>query len=88
MAAGYAAVLARHGVPVRTGCAVVACEGTDRVERAVIARLDEDWRPIPGSQHEEFVDAVHVGFGFSPALDLPRALGCATVPHPSRPPPP
>jgi D-hydroxyproline dehydrogenase subunit alpha len=85
VAAGYAAVLARHGVPVRNGHAVVACQGPDRVERAVIARLDEDWRPIPGSQHEEIVDAVHVSFGFSPALDLPRALGCATVQHPSRP---
>ncbi|HEY6499485.1 MAG TPA: FAD/NAD(P)-binding oxidoreductase, partial [Streptosporangiaceae bacterium] len=85
VAAGYAAVLARHGVPVRTGCAVVACEGTDRVERAVIARLDEDWRPIPGSHQAESVDAVHVGFGFSPALDLPRALGCATVPELGRP---
>jgi NADPH-dependent 2,4-dienoyl-CoA reductase/sulfur reductase-like enzyme/bacterioferritin-associated ferredoxin len=82
---GYVATLARHGVPVRTGCAVVACQGTDRVERAVMARLDEGWRPIPGSQREEFVDAVHVSFGFSPALELPRALGCATGPDPSGP---
>ena len=85
VAAGYVAALARHGVLVRSGCAVVACQGRDRVERAVMARLDEDWRPIPGSQREEFVDAVHVSFGFSPALELPRALGCATMPDPSRP---
>jgi thioredoxin reductase len=84
-AADQAAVLARHGVPVRTGCAVVACRGTDRVERAVIARLDEDWRPLPGSQHEEAVTAVHVSFGYSPALELPRALGCAEARHRSWP---
>jgi D-hydroxyproline dehydrogenase subunit alpha len=84
-AAGYAAMLARHQVPVHTGYAVVACQGTDRVERAVIARLDRDWRPIPGSQREETVDAVHVSFGLSPALELPRALGCADVQHASRP---
>ena len=84
-AAGYAALLARLGVPVRTGYAVVACRGTGRVERAVIARLDQDWRPVPGSQREESVDAVHVSFGFSPALELPRALGCAEVPPASRP---
>ncbi|MEP7022531.1 MAG: hypothetical protein ABJB47_01700 [Actinomycetota bacterium] len=59
-ATDYAAVLARHRVPLRTGCAVVACQGTDRVERAVIARLDRDWRLLPGSRHEETVDAVHV----------------------------
>jgi bacterioferritin-associated ferredoxin len=85
VATGYAAVLARHRVPLHTGYAVVACEGTDRVERAVIARLDRDWREVPGSRREETVDAVHVSFGFSPALALPRALGCADVQHASRP---
>ena len=64
---------------------MVACRGAGRVERAVIARLDQDWRPVPGSQREETVDAVHVSFGFSPALELPRALGCAEVPPASRP---
>ena len=78
-------MLARLGVPVHTGYAVVACQGTDRVERAVIARLDQDWRPVPGWQREETVDAVHISFGFSPALELPRALGCAEVPPASRP---
>jgi len=31
------------------------------------------------------VDAVHVSYGFSPATELARALGCAEVPHSSRP---
>ena len=84
-ATGYAATLARHDVPVHTGYAVVACQGTNRVERAVIAGLDPDWRPRPGSQRAETVDAVHVSFGVSPALELPRALGCAEVQHASRP---
>jgi D-hydroxyproline dehydrogenase subunit alpha len=84
-AAGYAATLARHRVPVRAGHAVVACHGAGRVERATIARLDRDWRPVPGSQRDEAVDAVHVGFGFSPALDLARLLGCAGTQHPARP---
>ena len=84
-AAGYAATLARHRVPVRTGHAVVACHGAGRVERATVARLDRDWRPVPGSRREEAVDAVHASFGFSPALELTRALGCADAQHPSRP---
>ena len=84
-AAGYAATLVRHRVPVRAGHAVVACRGAGRVERATIARLDRDWRPVPGSRREEAVDAVHVSFGFSPALDLARLLGCADAQHPIRP---
>ena len=83
--ADCAAVLARHRVPLRTGYAVIACQGTNRVERAVVARLDRDWRPLPGSQREETVDAVHVSFGFSPVLELARALGCTDVQHESRP---
>ena len=84
-ATGSAAILARHGVPVRTGYAVVACQGTSRVERAVIAALDTDWRSRPGSCWEETVDAVHLSFGAAPALDLPRSLGCAEVRPASRP---
>jgi thioredoxin reductase len=84
-ATGHAATLAGHGVPVHAGYAVVACQGAERVERAVIAQLDRDWRPVPGSRREETVDAVHVSFGYSPSLELPRALGCAEVQHASRP---
>jgi thioredoxin reductase len=84
-AAGYLAVLARHRVPVRTGHAVIACHGTDRVCSATVARLDGGWRPVPGTVRDVAVDAVHVGFGFSPALELTRLLGCADVPHPARP---
>jgi hypothetical protein len=40
---------------------------------------------VPGSQREESVDAVHASFGFSPALDLGRLLGCADAQHPTRP---
>jgi thioredoxin reductase len=84
-AAGYAATLARHRVPVRTGHAVVGCHGAGRAERVTIARLDRDWRPVPGSHQDEAVDAVHVSYGFSPAVELARALGCASNQHPSRP---
>jgi NADPH-dependent 2,4-dienoyl-CoA reductase/sulfur reductase-like enzyme len=84
-AAGYAKVLARHRVPVLPGRAVIACHGTQRVQRATIARLTRDWRPVAGSAREVAVDAVHASFGFGPALELPRLLGCADVPEPGRP---
>lgn len=84
-AAGYAATLARHRVPVRTRHAVIACHGGGRVRRATVTRLDEQWRPVPGSRRELLVDALHVSYGFSPALELARLLGCADTPHPARP---
>jgi D-hydroxyproline dehydrogenase subunit alpha len=84
-AAGYAATLARHRVPVRPGHAVVGCRGDGRVRQATIARLDRGWRPVPRSRRDVEVDALHVSFGFSPALELTRLLGCADDPHPDRP---
>ncbi len=84
-AAGYLTGLARAGVRPRGGRAVIRCEGTDRVEAAVVAQVDRDWSPIPGTERTIAADAVCVSFGFSAALDVSRSLGCADVPHPSRP---
>jgi thioredoxin reductase len=84
-AAGYAKVLARHRVPVLPGHVVTACQGDDQVTGATVSRVDRDWRPVPGTERQVRVDAVHASFGFSPALELPRQLGCADLPRPGRP---
>jgi NADPH-dependent 2,4-dienoyl-CoA reductase/sulfur reductase-like enzyme len=82
-AAAAAATLARHRVPLRLGHGVIACDGDGRVERATIARLDRDWRPLPGSERRVEVDAVCAGHGFVPDLALVRALGCEDRPDPA-----
>ena len=84
-AGGYARILGRHRVAVRAGYAVTACQGDGRVEQATISRVDRDWRPVPGTGRQVPVDAVHVSFGFSPALELARLLGCADLPQAGRP---
>ncbi|GIG59493.1 hypothetical protein Lfu02_38650 [Longispora fulva] len=71
----YNALLARRGTVVRYGQAVVAVHGTDRVEAATIAKLRPDWT-IASTRTVE-VDAVAVGYGFTPQLELATALGCA-----------
>lgn len=75
--AAYAAALARHRVPYRTGRAVVEVLGDGRVEEAVTARLRADWSVVPGTERSVAVDAVCVSHGFSPQLELPVAAGCA-----------
>ena len=84
-AGGYGRILARGRVRVRAGYAVTGCRGDGRVEQATISRVDRDWRPVPGTGRPVAVDAVHVSFGFSPALELPRLLGCADLPLAGRP---
>ncbi|WP_199035399.1 FAD-dependent oxidoreductase [Glycomyces salinus] len=78
--AGYLAHHLRHRVPYRLGRAVVEARGDGRVEEAVIARLDADWSPIPGTELTVAADAVCVSHGFTPRLELPIAAGCEIGP--------
>ncbi|WP_442874418.1 FAD-dependent oxidoreductase [Amycolatopsis sp. NBC_00438] len=72
----YAAALARHRVPYCTGRAVIEARGDDRVREVVTARLNPDWSVIPGTERSYPVDAVCVGHGFVPQLELAVAAGC------------
>ncbi|MFE1785229.1 FAD-dependent oxidoreductase [Streptomyces sp. NPDC059506] len=74
--AGYAAALVRHRVRVRPRTAIVAAEGDDRVTSVRIASLAPDGSPRPGTERRVEVDAVGVGWGFAPQLDLFLPLGC------------
>ncbi|HEX3779459.1 MAG TPA: NAD(P)/FAD-dependent oxidoreductase [Pseudonocardiaceae bacterium] len=75
--AGHLATLARHRVPYRPRSTVLAAHGRDRVESVTTARLDRDWSVLPGTRQRVEVDAVCVGFGFAPRIELAVALGCA-----------
>ncbi|MFJ8704371.1 FAD-dependent oxidoreductase [Streptomyces ardesiacus] len=75
--ASYAATLARHRVPVRPRTAIVAAEGGARVTAVRLASLAPDGSPRPGTERRVEVDAVGVGWGFAPQLDLLVPLGCA-----------
>ncbi|MGW0582247.1 NAD(P)/FAD-dependent oxidoreductase, partial [Streptomyces sp. NPDC002920] len=55
--AGYVRQLAARRIPYRTGAAVVAAHGLDRVEAVTVARLTRDWTPIPGTGRRIEVDA-------------------------------
>ncbi|HEV7935948.1 MAG TPA: NAD(P)/FAD-dependent oxidoreductase [Actinomadura sp.] len=76
--AGYAAALLRHRVPYRVGHAVIAAHGQDAVEAVTVARLDRDWTPVPGTERVVPCDTLAVGYGFTPQLEIPVELGCAT----------
>ncbi len=77
-AARYVGAMARRGVCYRTRHAVVAAEGNGRVEAVAVARVDPGWSVVPGTTRTVACDAVAVGWGFTPRLELPLALGCTT----------
>ncbi|MFD7156504.1 FAD-dependent oxidoreductase [Kribbella sp. NPDC059898] len=74
--AGYGALLARHRLPLRHGWTVLAAHGSDHVEAATIARLDESWHPVPGTERRVAVDAICLGFGFTANLELAVSARC------------
>jgi len=78
--AGYVAGQLRRRIPYRTSSAVVAAHGGERVEAVTVARLRPDWSVVPGSERRIAADAVCVGHGFTPRLELPIAAGCAIGP--------
>ncbi|MFI8321594.1 NAD(P)/FAD-dependent oxidoreductase [Streptomyces sp. NPDC085529] len=74
----YGGALLRHQVRPLLRHAVVEAHGTDRVEAVTVARVDRDWRPVPGTARRIPCDALAVGHGLVPELSLATALGCAT----------
>ncbi|MFS0732032.1 FAD-dependent oxidoreductase [Microbacterium sp. 1P10UB] len=76
-AAAYQAALLRHRIPLKYGRIVVRAEGDGRVERVVHARVDADWRVIPGTETTVEADVLCVGYGFTPSTELLRLVGCA-----------
>ena len=75
-AAVYRARLLRDRVPLRYRRIVVRAEGDGRVERVVHAAAGTDWRPVTGSEEVIEADALCVGYGFFPSVELLRLAGC------------
>ncbi|MFD8983904.1 NAD(P)/FAD-dependent oxidoreductase [Streptomyces sp. NPDC059564] len=75
----YGSALLRHGIRLLTRHAVTQAHGRGRVEAVTVARLDRDWRPLPGTARRIPCDAVAVGHGLVPQLELATGLGCATL---------
>ncbi|MFE7512117.1 FAD-dependent oxidoreductase [Streptomyces sp. NPDC057540] len=74
----HGAGLLRHRVPVRLRSAVTEVHGTDRVEAVTVTRLDADWRPVAGTGRRITCDALAVGHGLVPQIELATTAGCAT----------
>lgn len=77
---GYVGTHLRARIPYRTGAAVVAAHGDDRVTAVTVAGLDPSWAPVAGTERRIAVDAVCVSHGFTPRLELAVAAGCRIAP--------
>ncbi len=60
----------RLGVPIWTSHTVLRIEGRDEVERVVVAAVDEQFKPITGTERSFAVDTVLIAVGLSPVDEL------------------
>ena len=73
---GYLRALRRLGVPLLYRHVLVRVEGESRAARAVVAAIDAGGVVVPGSERSFDVDAVCCGYGFAPASEITRLIGC------------
>lgn len=76
----YLGTLVRHRTPYRLGSAVTRIHGGSAVEAVTVQRIDRDWRPIPGTERIIHCDAVALGHGFTPRLEIAIQFGCEITP--------
>lgn len=72
----HAAKLQRFGVPILTGHTIKEVIGDNKVHKAIIAELDENWVPIEGTEEEMDVNVVALAVGLSPTHKLLHQAGC------------
>jgi len=77
--AAWALRLLLARVPIHSGSAIRAINGTDGVASVEIGLVDGDWRPIGGVTRTVEADAVCLGFGLLPSTEVTRLLGAEHV---------
>lgn len=75
----HASKIARMGVPILSGHSIKEVIGERQVERVVVAAIDDQWRPIEGTEQIFDVDAVCLSVGLSPLVELLGQARCDMV---------
>jgi NADPH-dependent 2,4-dienoyl-CoA reductase/sulfur reductase-like enzyme/Pyruvate/2-oxoacid:ferredoxin oxidoreductase delta subunit len=68
----HADKIRRMGVPINLSTTLVSAEGRGRVERATVARVGPDWKPLLDTARTYEVDTVLVAAGLSSCDELYR----------------
>ncbi len=71
----HAAKIRRLGVPILTRHTILRAEGREKVEKAVIAKIDDNWKPIPGTEEVYDVDIIALSVGLRPSIELLHQVG-------------
>ncbi len=73
------------GIPLKLSHTVVDIDGKDRVKGVTLAQVDENRRPIPGTEEYYSCDTLLLSCGLIPENEISRALGVEMSPVTSGP---
>ena len=76
----HADKLKRLGVPVYTSHTVLSANGAERVESVTIARVDERFRPVAGTEKTFACDTLLVAVGLDPISEFTAQAEAAGLP--------
>lgn len=62
--------LVRMGVPIYTSHTILSANGTDKVESVTIAKVNEKFKPIPGTELSFACDSVLIAVGLDPVNEF------------------
>jgi NADPH-dependent 2,4-dienoyl-CoA reductase/sulfur reductase-like enzyme len=68
--------LKKARVPYHHSQVPVRALGTEQLEAVVVAQVDEEWHVVPGTERTLDADTLCLSYGFLPATQLTRLLGC------------
>ena len=70
-----------YDIPLYLSHTIIDIQGKDRVERAVVAKVDENRRPIPGTEMVFDCDTILLSVGLIPENELTSGAGIALDPR-------
>ena len=74
----HAAKLRRCGVPINTSCSIKEVYGNEKVEGAIVEKIDSSFKPISGTQQDVTCDTVCIAVGLTPSIRLLEQIGAKT----------
>jgi len=72
----HASKIRRIGIPVRTRHTIKEAYGNGKVEGAIIYKMDEKKKPMPGTEEDIKCDTICLAVGLSPLTELLWQAGC------------
>lgn len=75
----HASKLTREGIPIYTGYTIIEARGDERVNQAVIGKVNPDWSIVPGSEITLDVDTITIAAGLKPLIGMAYMGGCKLI---------